>query len=147
MVSKTWSGKWWRSNLLLLVIIMTITVKKIFTISIITFILIVCFCVGVYLLVVKSEQYALALEYIDNNKLIENEMGVLSSRKLAVFGSSTMVGGIDEHAEFKIKVKSKHSAGVVYLEMNKSVGRWNVLEGNLVLNDGRTISLTKVNGE
>ncbi len=74
-------------------------------------------------------------------------MGVLSSRKLAVFGSSTMVGGIDGHAEFKIKVKSKHSAGVVYLEMNKSVGRWNVLEGNLVLNDGRTISLTKVNGE
>ncbi len=124
---------------------MVIPKKKLLKITITTFILLTCFFLAIYLFCVKGEPYTFALNYLDSNKLIEEEIGSITSKRLAFFGykvsNSVLVGS----AEYKIYVKGEHSEGAVYLKMKKSVGTWKVLEGNLVVNDGKTISLTKAN--
>ncbi len=126
---------------------MIITRKKMLITFVITIILLmICFFVSIYLLCVKGEPYTFAVKYLDSNKLIEEEIGIIASKRLAFFGykvsNSVLVGS----AEYKIYVKGEHNEGAVYLKMKKSVGTWKVLEGNLVLNDGKTILLTKANG-
>lgn len=122
-----------------------ITRKKMLTIFITTLILLICFFVGLYIMGIRSEPYDCALKYIDSNKLIMENMGLIKSRRLTFFGYSVRYSGPHGYAEYKILVKSKKNKGVVYLNLEKSVGIWKIITGNLVLNNGRTISLTNVN--
>lgn len=118
--------------------------KKLLTIFITTSILLICFFVGLYIIGIKSEPYKFALKYIDSNKLIIENIGLIESRRLAFFGYSVRYSGTHGHAEYKILVKSKKNKCVVYLNLEKSVGIWSVIAGNLVLNNGRIIPLTSV---
>lgn len=117
--------------------------KKMLTILGITLILIICFFAGLYMLAVRSEAYRFALEFIDNNKLISQNIGPLKNQRLALFGYSVRQKGSQGHAEYKILVKGEKGEGIVYLELKKSVGIWKVIQGNLVPDNGNALALVE----
>lgn len=113
------------------------------TILVVTLVLLICFFVSLYIAGIKSEPYSFALKFIDSNKTILEALGTLKSRRLAFFGYFVRYSGPHGNAEYKILIKGEKGDGKVYLQLEKSVGIWRVTEGNLVLNDGRTVSLLK----
>jgi len=117
--------------------------KKMLTILATTLILFICFFIGLYILGVRGEAYKFALEFIDDNKSILENIGHLKSRRLALFGYSVGHKGPHGHAEYKILVKGEKSKGTVYLELEKSVGVWKVIHANLILDNEKIILLVK----
>lgn len=115
------------------------------TIIIVTFVLLICFFVGLYILEIRSEPYNFALEFIDNNKTVWENVGPQKTRRLSFFGYSVRYSGPSGRAEYKIKVKGEKGEGDVYLELEKSVGRWKAIQGNLVLGNGETVPLVNQN--
>lgn len=116
------------------------------TIIITSLILLICFFVSLYIVGVRSEPYSVALRFIDNNKTILETIGSLESRRLAFFGYSVRYKGPRGHAEYKILVKGEKGEGIVYIELEKSVGIWKVIRGNFVLDNGKAISLVQSRG-
>lgn len=119
--------------------------KKMLTIFGITIMLLVCFFAVIYILELRSEPYEFAVRFVNTNKIIFENVGPLRSHRLAFFGSSVRYSGPHGHAVYKIFVKGEKGDGEVYLELEKSVGIWRVIKGNLVLDDGRTVSVIKGN--
>ena len=117
--------------------------KKMLTIITITSFLIVFFFVGLYVVGLRGEAYQSALEYIDNNELIVKNIGKIKNRRLSFFGYSVKHSGPRGHAEYKLLVKGENDKGNVYLELEKSVGIWKVVQGNLVLDNGEVVQLLK----
>lgn len=113
------------------------------TILAVTLVLLICFFIILYIAGIKSEPYRFALNFIDNNNTILDTLGTIRSRRLAFFGYFVRYRGPHGNAEYKILVKGEKGEGEVYLQLEKSVGIWRVMEGNLVLDDGRAISLVE----
>lgn len=117
--------------------------RKMLKISIITAILLIVFFAVLYIMELRSEPYNFALKFINTDKTISENLGLLKSRRLAFFGFAVRYSGPRGHAEYKILVKGEKGEGEVYLQLEKSVGIWRVVKGNLVLDDGRAISLVE----
>jgi hypothetical protein len=115
--------------------------KKMLTILCITSGLIICFFVGLYIIGIRGEAYKYASEFLDSNKSINERIGALTSKRLALFGYSVRYSGPSAHAEYKIRVKGQNGEGSVYLKLEKSAGIWEVTQANLVLDNGKTVSL------
>ena len=62
--------------------------KKMLAIFSTTIILIFCFFIGLYILGIRGDAYQLSLEFIDNNKLVSENIGKITNRRLALFGYS-----------------------------------------------------------
>ncbi|NIO19739.1 MAG: hypothetical protein GTN76_03100 [Candidatus Aenigmarchaeota archaeon] len=120
--------------------------KKMLTIFGITLLVLICFLIVLYILGVRSEAYKFALEFIKDNKLILEKIGPLKSQRLAPFGYFVRYTGPRGHAEYKILVKGEKGEGIVYIELEKSVGIWKVIRGNFVLDNGKAISLVQSRG-
>lgn len=117
--------------------------KKVIKILLITLILIACVLFGIYFLEIRSEPYKFSSTFIDNNKTILEKLGKLENSRLSFFGYSVRYSGSHGHAEYKILVKGEKNKGKVYLNLEKSVGVWKILKGNLILDNGTKISLSK----
>ena len=117
--------------------------KKMLTIITITLFLIVCFFVGLYVVGLRGEAYQYALEFIDNNELIIKSIGQIKNRRLSFFGYSVKHSGPRGHAEYKIFVNGENDKGNVYLKLEKFVGIWKVVQGNLILDNGEVVQLLK----
>jgi hypothetical protein len=115
--------------------------RKMLTVIAITLILIVCFLGGLYVLGTQAESYKFAVKFINDNKTIANKIGPLNSSRLAFWGYSVRYSGPHGYAEYKIVVTGEKDKGVVYLNLEKSAGNWEVMKGNLVLEDGLSIPL------
>ena len=115
--------------------------KKMFVAIVTTLILLVCFFAGLYLLGIKSEPYRFALKFIDDNQAIIDKVGKVKNRYLAFFGYSVRYRGPSGHADYKIVIKGEKGKGTVYLKLEKSIGKWKVLQANLELTDDKIISL------
>jgi hypothetical protein len=118
--------------------IMKNRVLRIFSITVIIIISFFCF---LYYLGTKSEAYTIAIGFIDNSTLIKNSIGVLKSHRLAFLGYSVRYCGPRGYAEYKIYITAEKGDGEVYLNLEKSVGEWKVIKGNLMLENGVSIPL------
>ena len=96
------------------------------------------FCV--FQLLLKGEPFQFAKSYIKYNRVINNHIGEIEKQRLSFF-SSLSYSGTNGHANYKILIKGGKSRGIVYLEMQKTLGEWKVIKGNLLLNNSRIISL------
>jgi len=117
------------------------TKKKMLSIIGITFILIVCFFIGLYILGIKGQAYRVAIGFLDDNKVLLENIGQLKGNRLALFGYSVSDRGSDGHAEYKILVKGEMGKGAVYIELKKSVGIWKVTRGNFISDNRSAVSL------
>jgi len=115
--------------------------KKIFKIIATTLILLTCFFVGLYILGVKSEPYRFALEYIDTNETISASIGTLKSNYLSFGGYSVRYEGSHGWAEFAIKTSGEKGKGVVFIKLEKELGKWEVSAARLKLESGEFIDV------
>lgn len=113
--------------------------KKLLVIVAITVITIFCFFIGLYVLGINGEAYKYSRKFIEENSIIQNNVGVIRSQRLSFFGFSVRQRGTRGHAEYKILVDGNKSRGVVYLELEKSAGLWKVTKGNLISKKGEAI--------
>lgn len=115
--------------------------KKMLAIFSTTIILIFCFFIGLYILGIRGDAYQSSLEFIDNNKLVSENIGKITNRRLALFGYSVRNKGPHGHAEYKILVKGTKGKGTVYLTLEKSAGVWRVTQGNLIPDNRKGFSI------
>jgi hypothetical protein len=115
--------------------------NKLLTIIFITIILIFCFFGGLYIVGTQGEAYKFAVKFIGDNRAITDSIGQLKDSRLAFFGYSVRYSGPHGNAEYKIIVTGEKGKGTVYLNLEKSVGIWEVIKGNLVLEDGVSIPI------
>ena len=115
--------------------------NKVLSIIFITIILIFSFFGGLYILGTQGEAYKFALRFINGNSTVMNNIGLLRSSRLAFFGYSLRYSGPHGNAEYKIIVTGEKGKGTIYLNLEKSAGVWEVIKGNLVLENGESISL------
>ena len=104
-----------------------------------TVILIVCFFIGLYIIGIRGEAYKYSLRYIENNPIIQSNIGSIQSQRLSFFGFSVRQSGTHGHAEYKIIVHGDRERGVVYLELERSTGLWEVVKCNLISENGEAI--------
>jgi hypothetical protein len=116
--------------------------KKIFKIITVVIISIALLWAVGYILGTQSESYKFGVKFIDNNPKIINIIGPLKSKRLGFFGYSFRYRGPHGYAEYKIIVKGEKGNGAVYLNLEKPVGVWEVVKGNLILNSGESIPLS-----
>lgn len=115
--------------------------KKMLVILSTTIILVFCFFVVLYILGIRGDAYQVSLEFIDNNKLVSENIGQITNRRLALFGYAIRKNGPHGHAEYKITVKGTKSKGTVYLTLEKSAGVWRVTQGNLMSDNRKVVSI------
>lgn len=116
--------------------------NKVLIIIAITVGLIVCFWGGLYIFGTQSEAYKFAVKFIGDNKAVMNSIGPLKNSRLSLFGYSVRYNGPHGNAEYEIIVAGEKGKGTVYLNLEKSAGVWEVIKGNLVLEDGMSIPIT-----
>lgn len=115
--------------------------KNTLRIVITTFILLGVFFVSLYLTGINSEPYPVAVDYIFHEEKITNALGPLMDYHLAFWGYSARYNGPHGEAEYKILVKGKKQQANVYVQMEKNVGIWKIVEANMILVNGKSISL------
>ncbi|HEY6873337.1 MAG TPA: cytochrome c oxidase assembly factor Coa1 family protein [Geobacteraceae bacterium] len=115
--------------------------KKLITIITVVTILLTCFFSGLYVIAIRSEPYSFAVKFIKENKIVIEKLGELKSSHLAFFSYSVRYNGPDGHAEYKIYVTGETRKGTVYLNLIKSAGLWDVVKGNLELENGAYFTL------
>ncbi len=94
-----------------------------------------------YWIASNSESYKVAQKIIYENPLLNNQVGQIIKLRLSFLGYSVRYTGPHGYAEYKILVTGEKDKGVVYLNLEKSAGIWEVIKGNLVLEDGVSISI------
>jgi hypothetical protein len=115
--------------------------RKLISIIAVTVIILISFFSVLYVIGIRSEPYAVAIDFIRSNTVITERLGELEYIRLAFFGYSVRYHGPNGYAEYKIYVIGNAAKGTVYLDLIKSVGIWDVVKGNLLLADGTSYSL------
>lgn len=115
--------------------------KRILRIGIITLFLVSLFFISLYVYAIRSEPYAAAVNYLTQSDEIRESLGPMTSFRLPFLGYSVRYDGSHGNAEYKIIVKSERAD--IYLTIEKSVGVWEIVEANMVLENGEIISLIK----
>lgn len=111
----------------------------------ITLIFLVALSVAIYVVAINAEPYKVALDFIDRNGAISEELGHLTNKRLHFFGYSVS-GGPHGWAEYEISVNGETGKGNVYLHLEKTAGTWQVTQGRLVACNNKITSLTKQAG-
>jgi hypothetical protein len=107
---------------------------------------IMCFFVGVQILGSHNDGYRFAVKFIRESPTVAKQLGNVTSTHLALMGYGFSSSGPEAHGKFRVHVIGTRAAGEVYLNVEKSVGVWRVIKGNLVLASGATIPLTDNRG-
>ena len=115
--------------------------NRIFKIAMCTVVLVGVFFVLLHFFSTRSVAYKFAVDTIKANSEITAAVGQIQDISLAFFGYRMKENQINGHAEYKIFVRGERASGVVYLNLEKSVGTWKVINGNLVLKDNQIVML------
>ncbi|MDP2940514.1 MAG: cytochrome c oxidase assembly factor Coa1 family protein [Candidatus Omnitrophota bacterium] len=97
-------------------------VKIILVLIVIT---ILVYCVS-YILVLRSEPYQFAKDYIKNDPKIKNELGEIKTIQLHFFNSSLEYSGPKGEAEFLLTIKGQNGQRDLYISLKRSLGKWSV---------------------
>ena len=106
------------------------------------FILFISIYGGIYMLTISSESYNAADALIRSNQKINSKIGVVTNTQLSLWGYYVHYNGPDGLAKFKIFTVGDRGSGTVYINIEKTVGVWKITEGNLILDNGVSMSLT-----
>ena len=94
------------------------------------------------ILLVRSEPYHLALEYLGANSTIQKELGTLSEISPGWHAYSVRSNGKSEGcATFGIDLSGTRGQGVVFFALSKHLGVWNMNSAELHQPSGRVITL------
>jgi hypothetical protein len=116
-------------------------INRIFIWLLATFGLLIIFFSGFYLIAISADPYKTALHFIDHNATLCGELGHLKSRRLSFFGYSVRYDGLEGNASYKISLTGEKCDGTVYVDLEKSIGQWQVSRANLVSDNGGIIPL------
>ncbi len=116
--------------------------RKVLSIITITLILIICCFCGSYVLATQGEPYKFAVKFINDKSTVTNKIGLLKNYRLAFWGYSVRYRGPHGYTEYEIVVAGEKGRGNVYLNLEKSAGNWEVIKGNLVLENGESIPIS-----
>jgi hypothetical protein len=98
--------------------------------------------IGGYWYATSVEAYALAEHVIENDPAILEHMGKPKTHRLTFLnGYHISTFGTSEKAEYRFKVASDAAEGVVDLALERSIGRWRLVEGTLRIKGGALIAL------
>ena len=96
-----------------------------------------------YVYVTRSEAYSFALTFLKSHEEIRSHIGEPTSFRLAYTGYTVVFSGPKGEAQFQIYVHGPRGSGSAFIDQVFRVGQWRVRESNLVLKDGRVVSLQK----
>jgi hypothetical protein len=108
----------------------------------ITILLLVLVCGGIYIWTIRGTSYKYSLEFIRQNKQIVEAIGEVKTLRLSFFGKSFVTANDkDGYAKYTIIVQGEKGKGVVSLKLKKDQGKWGVINGIFSYADGKNISL------
>lgn len=93
----------------------------------------------VFYFVVAGQPYATARSFIESNPIVAKELGQVSDVGLSWL-SSASISGNSGSGELRCPVEGTTRKGIVYLDLERRAGAWNVIRANLRV-DGRTVPL------
>lgn len=118
------------------------SVKKLPKIILITSLLVVIVFFLAFQFIVKGEPYLFASEYIKSNKIVSERLGVIKDMSVSLFSSLSYRGTKKGYANYKIFVKGVDGNGMIYINMEKNAGKWQIRRASLVLPDRTQINIT-----
>jgi hypothetical protein len=117
--------------------------KLIIKISLILLISLVGIFIGAYIFMPFTDPYRTSIEFINTNDQVNQYLGKIVKSRLSFMGWSLRYRGPTGSAQFEFQVTGEKGKGVIYINLIKSAGVWNVTESNLVQKNGAIIPLAK----
>jgi hypothetical protein len=118
-----------------------LTKKKLFRIIFATLILLLAFFCVLYVIGSNSEPYKKAEEFVHTSPAIKQNLGQIKSVRLAFIGYTVNYHGTDGNAKFKMVITGENGKALLFPELKRSLGEWEVIAAKLVQEDGRSMNL------
>ncbi len=98
-----------------------------------------------YILLLNSSGYSFGLDYLKNNKIVQEQLGnIVSSRPGFVNFKSRFSEG-KSSASFYVVLKGDKASGIVFLALESLDKEWKVKTSNLKLDRGGSYQLLETN--
>ncbi len=115
--------------------------KKLLWIFIAIIVCIICLYSIGYFIAVSNMSYKIACNFVGNNEEVKSHIGQKIHMRMAFLGYSIKFTGSHGWAEFEMVVKGDQNQGVVFINMEKEVGKWEVRKVQLRLEQGDVIPI------
>lgn len=96
-----------------------------------------------YFWATRTEAYSVAIQAIENDPVINAYFSGIDDYRMAFFdGFRYSSVGTDARAEFRFHVRGRDRSATVDLEIQRRLGRWMLVEGNLADDEGNFLQMT-----
>ena len=110
-------------------------------------------CVIFIMMIVLGELYlrsstpaALALQFAEHNPVVQDAVGGVEHARLNWIGN-IHYDGEQGWASFGVYLKGARAEGTVDVNLQRERGKWNVVSGRLITDDGRLVELGEAAGK
>ena len=99
-------------------------------------------CAIIRVAALNSDAYHIAVSFLRSNSVVTDHIGTVKKLRLSYTDDSSFeLGSREGKASFTLVVKGQKACGTIPFHMIKSDGTWKIVDAELVLDNGDTVSL------